>query len=132
VNEEGQGTATISDIGTEDWNIQLFQHGVEVEEGATYEVSFDAKATVDRPLRLQIQHNGEEDDDWTGYFDQTFSLTNTLETYSYTFEMTETSDPATKFGFALGKDEEGLTSSEAHEVYIDNVLLKKVEEEQED
>ncbi|WP_208591910.1 carbohydrate binding domain-containing protein [Gracilibacillus suaedae] len=132
VNEEGQAKAAITDIGSDDWNIQLFQNGVEIEQGATYEVSFDAKATVDRPLRLQIQHNGEEDDDWTGYFDQTVSLTDTMETYTFTFEMTESSDPAAKFGFALGKDGDGLTPSEGHDVLIDNVLLKKVEDEDTD
>ncbi|SHM77474.1 carbohydrate binding domain-containing protein [Gracilibacillus kekensis] len=132
VDEEGQGQAAITDIGSADWNIQLFQQGVEIEQDATYEVSFDAKSTVDRPLRLQIQHNGEEDNDWTGYFDQTVSLTDTLETYTFTFDMTEPTDVAAKFGFALGKDEEGLTPLEAHDVVIDNVLLKKVEDEDED
>ncbi|MFC4386627.1 carbohydrate binding domain-containing protein [Gracilibacillus marinus] len=127
VNEEGQAQASITNIGTEDWNIQLFQHGVELEENATYEVSFDAKASVERPLRLQIQHNGEEDNDWTGYFDETVLLNDTLQNFTYTFEMNEPSDAAAKFGFALGKDAEGITPNQAHDVYIDNVTLKKVE-----
>ncbi|SES23887.1 Carbohydrate binding domain-containing protein [Gracilibacillus ureilyticus] len=128
VNEEGQVKATIDNIGTEDWNIQLFQHGVHLEENATYEVSFDAKSSVDRPLRLQIQHNGEEDDDWTGYFDKTVLLNDTLQSYTYTFEMNESTDIAAKFGFTLGNDAEGTTPNQAHEVYIDNVILKKVED----
>ncbi|WP_416147472.1 carbohydrate binding domain-containing protein [Salipaludibacillus sp. HK11] len=132
VNEEGQAKAAISDIGTADWNIQLFQNGIEMEQDATYEVSFDAKSTVDRPLRVQIQHNGEEDDNWTGYFDQTASLTDSLETFTYTFEMTELSDPGAKFGFALGKDADGLTPGEGHDVFIDNVLVKKIDAEAEE
>ncbi|MCT2537847.1 carbohydrate binding domain-containing protein [Aquibacillus koreensis] len=131
VDDEGRAKAAITDIGTADWNIQLFQHGINMDEDATYEVSFDAKATVDRPLRVQIQHNGEEDDNWTGYFDQTASLTEELETYTYTFKMTEASDPAAKFGFALGNDADGLTPTELHDVFIDNVVIKKVEEENE-
>lgn len=132
IDDEGRAKAAITDIGTADWNIQLFQNGINMEQGATYRVSFDAKSTVDRPLRVQIQRNGEADDDWTGYFDQTALLTNALETYSYTFEMTESSDPVAKFGFALGKDADGLTPSEGHDVFIDNVVVKKVENEPEE
>lgn len=125
--EDGQAKVAIKNIGTDDWNIQLFQHGINIEKDATYEISFDAKSTVDRPLRVQIQRNGEEDNIWTEYFDQTVSLTDSLETYTHTFTMTEPSDPLSKFGFALGKDENGLTPAEAHNVFIDNVSVKKVE-----
>ncbi|GAE32786.1 carbohydrate binding domain-containing protein [Alkalihalobacillus hemicellulosilyticus] len=125
--EEGQAKVAITNIGTDDWNIQLFQHGVNIEQDATYEVSFDAKSTVDRPLRVQIQRNGEEDNIWTEYFDQTVSLTDSLETYTFEFTMTEPSDPLSKFGFALGKDADGLTPAEVHDVFIDNVSVRKVE-----
>ncbi|MDQ0230896.1 carbohydrate binding domain-containing protein [Metabacillus malikii] len=129
VNEEGQAKAAITDIGTEDWNIQLFQQGISIEKDATYEVSFDAKSTVNRPLRVQLQHNGEEDDNWTGYFDQVAELTDTIQTFTYKFQMTEPTDPAAKFGFALGKDADGLTPAEIQDVFIDNVVIKKVTED---
>ncbi|MBM7541160.1 beta-glucanase [Amphibacillus cookii] len=125
--EDGQAKVSIANIGEADWNIQLFQHGVEIEQGASYEVTFDARSTVDRPLRVQIQRNGEEDDIWTEYFDETAALTDQLQTFTYSFEMTEPSDPAAKFGFALGKDAEGLTPEEEHDVFIDNVAVRKVE-----
>jgi len=128
VNEDGQAKAAITDIGTADWNIQLFQQGINVEQDATYEVSFDAKSTVDRPLRVQLQHNGEEDNNWTGYFDQVVDLTDTLQTFTYTFKMTEPTDASAKFGFALGKDADGFTPAEIQDVFIDNVVIKKVED----
>ncbi|WP_017471395.1 beta-glucanase [Amphibacillus jilinensis] len=125
--EDGQAKVSITNSGESDWNIQLFQHGIEMEQGATYEVSFDARSTVDRPLRVQIQRNGEEDDVWTEYFDETASLTDQLQTFNYSFEMTEPSDPIAKFGFALGKDADGLTPDEEHDIFIDNVIVRKVE-----
>ncbi|TYS17177.1 family 16 glycosylhydrolase [Rossellomorea vietnamensis] len=128
VNEEGQAKASITDIGTADWNIQLFQQGINIEQDTAYEVSFDAKSTVDRPLRVQLQHNGEEDNNWTGYSDQVVELTDTLQTFTYTFRMTEPTDAAAKFGFALGKDADGLTPAEIQDVVIDNVVIKKAED----
>ncbi|MCZ0704291.1 LPXTG-motif cell wall-anchored protein [Natronobacillus azotifigens] len=126
--EDGQAKVSITNIGDADWNIQLFQTGVEIEQGETYEVSFDAKSTLDRPLRVQVQRNGEEDDIWTGYSDQTVTLTEELQTFTYSFEMSEPTDLSSKFGFALGKDDEGLTPEEAHDVFIDNVSVRKVED----
>lgn len=126
--EDGEAKISITSIGDADWNIQLFQHGVEIEQGTAYEVSFDARSTVDRPLRVQIQRNGEEDDIWTEYFDETVSLNDSMQTFEYSFEMTEESDLSSKFGFALGKDENELTPEEEHDVFIDNVVVRKVED----
>jgi len=125
----GQVKVNMTNIGDADWNVQLFQQGVKLEEGKTYELSFDARSTVDRPLRLQIQRNGEEDNIWTGYFDQTVELNDSMQTFTFTFTMEELTDLSAKFGFALGKDENGLTPSDSHDVYIDNVLLKEAGDE---
>lgn len=128
-NDEGQFEADIGKVGAEGWQIQLYQDGLKIEKGATYEVSFKAKSTIDRTVLVQIQHNGSADNDWTGYFANTASLTHTLDTYTYTFTMDKYTDPIARFSFALGNDLSGNTPDVEHNVYIDNVIVRKIASE---
>lgn len=112
--------ASISNVGTAGYNVQVYQDGVHLEKGETYEVSFDAQSTIDRAIIVQLQKTS----DWTPYLQENVSLTNVLKPYTYTFTMTHDTDLAPRFSFALGNV--AGTTYDPHEIYIDNVVIKKV------
>lgn len=120
-NTEEQFKAIIDSVGSEGWNVQLYQDDVPLEEGQTYEVSFDAKSTVDRKVIVQLQ----EKDVWTSYFFEEVQLTEELKTYKYEFTMDKPTDSASRFSFALGSPD-SVTTYEPHEIIIDNVVVRKV------
>ena len=43
--ENGRAVYNITDVGTEDWNVQLKQNGIVLEQGAHYKVTFKAKSS---------------------------------------------------------------------------------------
>src|SRR5699024_403710 len=126
VDEDGHFNVNITDVGDDTWTIQLYQEGVNIEKDATYELSFKAKSTIDRPILLQLEHNN----DYTTYFAEDVLITDSWETYDYTFTMDHDSDTDTKFGFSFGGDGSGDIPSDKHDVYIDDVVLKKLEDQE--
>ncbi|GAE86813.1 hypothetical protein JCM21531_137 [Acetivibrio straminisolvens JCM 21531] len=123
-SHDEQFRAIISSVGNEGWNVQLYQDNVPLEEGQTYEVSFDAKSTVDRKVIVQLQRNGTSDNNWISYFYQEVELTNELKTFKYEFTMSKPTDSASRFNFALGNTENKTYAP--HEIIIDNVVVRKV------
>ncbi|HHV30127.1 MAG TPA: family 16 glycosylhydrolase [Clostridium sp.] len=119
-NTEEQFKAIIASVGSEGWNVQLYQDNVPLEEGQTYEVSFDAKSTVDRKVIVQMQ----EKDVWTSYFFEEVQLTDELKRFKYEFTMDKPTDSASRFSFALGSPD-SVTTYEPHEIIIDNVVVRK-------
>jgi hypothetical protein len=41
-------------VGTEDWNVQLKQNGIVLEQGAHYKVTFKAKSSEARTIKLAM------------------------------------------------------------------------------
>jgi len=80
----------------------LYQDNVPLEQGQTYEVSFDAKSTIDRKIIVQLQRNGTSDNNWDSYFYQEVELTNELKTFKYEFTMSKPTDSASRFNFCFG------------------------------
>ncbi|XBX03676.1 carbohydrate binding domain-containing protein [Enterocloster clostridioformis] len=52
--ENGRAVYRISDVGTEDWNVQLKQNGIVLEQGAHYKVTFKAKSSEARTIKLAM------------------------------------------------------------------------------
>jgi len=115
--EEGEYVVSISDGGTNSWDVHFGQSGLPVEHGYEYMVSFDAYADAPRQISPLVGKNGEP---WTVYSDAApASLTTTRQTYSFTFTMTEPTDMQSRLGFDIGGDDAN--------VYFDNILLRKSE-----
>ncbi|GAA4080946.1 carbohydrate binding domain-containing protein [Amphibacillus indicireducens] len=128
VDEDGHFKVNITDVGYATWAIQLYQKGVNIEKDATYQLSFEARSTIDRPVLLNVENST----DYTKYLEETVSLTDSWETYNYEFTMNEETDPDTKFGFSFGGDGSDNIPSDEHDIFIDNVVLRKVEETDEE
>lgn len=114
----------ITDPGYDTWAIQLFQTGINLEEGATYDISFRARSTVDRPILLQLENNS----DYTTYYSKDVEINDSWETYNYRFTMDHETDLNAKFGFSFGGDGTENIPSIEHDIFLNNIVLTKVDE----
>ncbi|WP_041968346.1 carbohydrate binding domain-containing protein, partial [Mesobacillus selenatarsenatis] len=73
------------------------------EKGKTYNVTFDARANDARKVNVNIGKELTEDPWFIPYAPtQTFDLTNEMQTFTYSFEMTEDTFNDGKIVFELG------------------------------
>lgn len=52
--ENGRAVYKISNVGTEDWNVQLKQNGIVLEQGEHYKVTFKTKSSEARTIKLAM------------------------------------------------------------------------------
>lgn len=52
--ENGRAVYNITDVGTEDWHVQLKQSGIFLEQGVRYKVTFKAKSSKARTIKLAM------------------------------------------------------------------------------
>jgi beta-glucanase (GH16 family) len=100
--------AEINDIqyGTVPEEIRVYQSGFTLEKDKSYTLSFDARASEARSITAAV-----------GDSTQTFAITNTMKTYSFTFTRGSDTDNAAPLSFYLGGD--------PNDVYLDNVRIMK-------
>jgi hypothetical protein len=100
-------------LGNYNWSIQLFQEGVTLVEGNQYQISFDAYAETARDINFKlIDGNAAE-------FLYVASLTDTLQTFTYSFTYDGTSTEG-KLDFELGV----IGSAVAGFVVFDNIKFE--------
>ncbi len=114
----GEYATEISSLGSQNYDIQLVQAGLILRQGLHYQVSFDAYASSNRPLEVNVEMANSP---WTSYLQevQTFNLTTTKTPYSFTFKMEEPTDSNGRLGFNFG--------ASTNTVLLDNIVLKQVE-----
>lgn len=132
LNEDKAVCIDINDTGDQDWKIQLKQNNVKLEEGKWYNISFDAKSTMDRAIMYALQRDGTSDDVWTPYSGtQKINLTSKYQNFSTTFKMASATDPATILSISMGAVN-GTVIKEKHTVTIDNIKLVETEPQEEE
>lgn len=122
----GEGEAKIGDHeiiitstneGTEEYSVQLVQPKMPMEEGCSYEFSFEAKADEPRTIKPAIT---APDVDWIRYFPDTpVDLTNDWQIFTFDVNMDKKTDDNGRVEFNMGK--QGSTAA----VHIRNVKLIK-------
>lgn len=110
----------ISDTGSDYWSVQLMQDGIKLKSPATYRISFDAKSSVARDIRVAIRNSST----YTEYFSRTQSIKPGMETYTYEFTMKSSNDQVATLVFSLGKF--GDSELGTHEMFLDNVVIEKI------
>lgn len=108
--------------GDEDWNVQVKQGAIPMEQGKKYLLRFDADASIARAIRVLVQHDGTVDKDWTAYTNELVSLGEEGGHYEYLFTA-PASDPAALLQFSLGNIT-GLLGE--HTVQLSNISLIQV------
>ncbi len=113
---DGEYQISIGSTGSENHQIQLVQPGLFLENGKTYQVSFDAYAEAARELEVNVEM---ADDPWDSYLPELeyFDLTTENQRYSFTFTMDAETDVNGRLSFNAGASTE--------DVYIDNVSVKE-------
>ncbi|QUL53694.1 carbohydrate binding domain-containing protein [Paenibacillus tritici] len=108
--------------GDDDWNVQVKQGGIPVEQGKKYLLRFDADASISREIRVLVQRDGSLDGNWTPYTNEKVSLSEAGGHYEYLFTA-PASDSAAVLQFSLGKVTELLGE---HTVRLSNISLLQV------
>lgn len=116
---DGVAVVDIAKDGSEDYAVQIYYDGLELEQNGIYEFSFDMDTTVARNIEARIQENGGS---YHPYYDNYFDIEEGMNHYSFEFTMEDESDPAPRLCFNLGKPK-GATSNGEHVIKIDNVAV---------
>jgi len=107
---------TIGNQGGRPWNALLFQSGIPLKTNVTYRVSFDARATADRPMEVVVENNGPR------LLDQVVDLGR--ETKSFAFEFKAGPSENVGLKFLLGLIHEGDARLASHDVWLSNIKLQ--------
>jgi len=111
--EDGALHVSITNGGANVWDVSLQQLNLNIINGSTYTVTFDARAASERDVSAWVAMLNAPYSMYNS--DNEFSLTTNWQTFSYTFTMNYDTDPAARIGFDFG------TSNV--DAYLDNVSL---------
>ena len=123
---------TVDDTGADDWRIQIKQNNVLLEKGKKYKLSYEAKSTIDRKIRVVMQggaalgwpvYSGHSDDQDAN--DGIVTLTSEYQKFTEEFIMTEETDAKAFLSICLGNVDGQITDQ--HRIVIDNISLVEVE-----
>ncbi|MDK2807736.1 MAG: hypothetical protein PWP24_469 [Clostridiales bacterium] len=125
LTETNAADITVNNTGDADWKIQLKQNNVELQNGQWYKLTFKAKSSFPRKIRVIMQ--GLEAKGWAVYSGENIvSLTNEYQIFEKDFMMTADTDPQAFLCVALGAvDGEVITTQ--HRVCVDDISLVKIE-----
>lgn len=113
-------TVNTTNEGTVDYSVQLVQADLPFEKGATYQVQFDAYASADREMGVDVK---APDHGYMSYMPhQDVQLTTKKQTYTYTFKMGDASDANGRLEYNMGA--KGSTA----DICISNVSVKKIKD----
>ena len=102
--------------GSVDYSVQLVQAGLPLQKGATYEVSFEACASEERTINVDMK---APDHGYMTYMNTMHpQLTSEFQTFKQSFVMKSDSDPNARLEFNMGGGSSGAVS-------IRNVVLTK-------
>lgn len=124
ISEDNALDVTIKNTSDQDWKIQVKQNNVELEKNQWYKLTFSAKSSLARKIRVIMQ--GTEKKDYAVYSgENNVSLTEDYQTFEKTFQMKAATDPEAYLSICLGKINEVITTQ--HRVCIDDISLEKVD-----
>ncbi len=86
---DGAYCISLTDGGTNAWDVGTGQGGITLENGKTYRLQFTASADQTRPIITLVGYRGGTNVDWFDYINRTAVLTTDPQSFSYEFEMTE-------------------------------------------
>lgn len=110
-----------------DWKIQLMQKNIRLEKGKWYTVSFDAKTSLNRDVKLEMKKDGQPGEKTTAYMEeQIYGLNLADLTYSHTFQMKEETDENAVLSISLGAVS-GNEISKKHTLFFDNISIQEVD-----
>lgn len=119
-NQDGQLSIHITETGKLDYANQAYLDGFSMEEGCVYLLSFDACCDIDRKVEYRIQLNGG---DYHAYVSDYAQLKSEMQHFEKEFTMMEASDPAPRFAFNMGLEDDMDGDPGEHTILYDNLKL---------
>ncbi|HEX9058593.1 MAG TPA: carbohydrate binding domain-containing protein, partial [Clostridia bacterium] len=119
--EDGKLKVAITAAGANPWSIGINQSGISLGQGRLYRISFDAKSTVDRSIRVSVDKA-----DYSKYFTKDLDITTTMKNYIIDFPMSAT-DANCTLTFSIG-NVSGAIATTVHDVYLDNVRMTEIDD----
>ncbi len=107
VNETGELDISISNTGSDAWNVQLVKSIILLEKGRNYRVAFKASAEENKSISTYAGRASSPWDAYSGYHGKTVGPD--IQEHSYTFQMSNNTDPNTRLVFDLGGNTTGFT-----------------------
>ena len=119
-NADGQLEVSIEKCGSLDYANQVYWDGFSLTEGCAYTYSFDLSSDIARQVEYRLQLNGGDYHAYEGAFAWAGPE---MTHYSVDFVMEETTDPAPRIVFNMGKMSDMAEDPGPHRVLIDNISL---------
>lgn len=112
--ENGTYRLTVDSIGEHPYQIQLIQNGIILEQGKSYELSFDARSASPRTLQVNVELDVSP---WTSYLAglQTFNINTSMQRHSFVFTMAHATDSNSRIAFNAG--------ASVGNIFLDNVRI---------
>lgn len=122
--QNGELKMIVTTIGTQSFSPQVYLEGLNFEQGFTYNVSFKARATVERKMNVNIGKALTADPWFIPYVPvQVINLTPSMTAYTFSFNMSEPSYTNGKLVFETGNVSGG--NAAPVEIYFDDVKITK-------
>ena len=125
--EDGMMKYDVTANGAQWYSNQVYQQGLTVTKGKIYKLTFQAKSSVERAVRIKIETDGVP---YTTYMDFAFVVTKTLQTFTHEFAITLPTLTNAKFIIGIGN----MTAAPqlpgdypVATVYFDNFVVEEVE-----
>ena len=104
-------TVTFSSTATDgtDWHIQVLQNGLDLKDGESYTLSFEAKSAERRAVIVQ---GGVDEDDFheIGLHEEISAVPPEYKKYEYTFQASSVAAAGkNRIGFVLGSEKGAMT-----------------------
>lgn len=112
----------ISDVGTADWNIQLKQGGINLEQGCDYRLAFKVTSTESRTIKVGFMDKNTEN--WYGGSDVSLEK-NKAKNVVCKFTMTQDTDAESLMLISMGKIEGEDTP--VSDITLSDFYLEKLE-----
>lgn len=122
--EDGELHLGITNTGSVEYGVQLYQDIIPLIKGGVYRCSFDMRSTEPRRFEFRLQKNGG---DYVAYTGQWVEVGTEMQTYTVEFTMEHPTDEYARIVFNLGNTLDGKELP-IHHIYIDNVVLELIDD----
>ncbi|HEY9061342.1 MAG TPA: discoidin domain-containing protein [Pseudobacteroides sp.] len=119
ISSNNVSKTSITNVGTDFWNIKLAQGKFTLERLKRYRLTFDASASIPRGIKVEISSGSTS----VKYFEGVTNITSASKSYSYDFNMFSNTDATCKLTFDMGQSNISPISG-SHDVLLDNISLK--------
>ncbi len=120
--KDNKAVHNITNVGEQDWHVQLMQRGIRLEQGKKYRVSFKASSTKTRTIKLAMLSTAYN---WYGGKDISLEEGQEQE-ISFDFPMEQTTDANTTMVVSMGKIEN--VDTPASTIQLSDFSLVRVDE----